>query len=142
MVALTAYSALILLQNATILLEARHLTPLNGAVVGGSLGAFCLLMGLVGRAPANASYGVLGALLLDGRFWLCLPLLLFACLAPVLACKVAAQHPACLTRSDRLALRLGSHALGSSGGAEPGGAEPRALLFGLGRSARRAKKDF
>lgn len=143
MLALTAYTALILVQNATVLLEARHITAVNAAVVCASLGAFALLMGLVGRTPTNASFGVLARLVVDARYWLCVLLLLVVCLAPVVACKMAALHfvPArSLTSSDRMALKLGSRGSGG-GGTEAGGTEPRAL-FKREASARRAKKDF
>ncbi|KAJ1626092.1 hypothetical protein T492DRAFT_1035025 [Pavlovales sp. CCMP2436] len=141
MVALTAYTALILVQNLTILLEASHVTRLNALVVVGSLGAFMLMMGAVGNVSANASYGVLARLLVDPRYWLCVVLLVVGCLAPVVACKMAALHfvpPATLTLSERMALKLSSR----GSGAEAGGAEPLPL-FGSGRRmARRAKKDF
>jgi hypothetical protein len=135
--ALTAYSALIIVQNATILLEARHLTWMNGAVVGGSLVAFAVLMGLAGSSSSNASYGVLAHLVEDARFWLTLPLLVVGCLAPVLGGKMAALHfasPADLPLSERMALKRGSS------GAEVGGVERPPFL--RARSARRAKKDF
>jgi hypothetical protein len=139
-IALTAYTALILVQNLTILAEASHVTRLNLAVVCGSLGAFVLLMGAAGSAPTSASYGVLARLVRDARYWLCVLLLVVGCLAPVLAVKVSSAHfapQAERTRSERMALALS----GKGSGADAGGAE-RPLFGSMATPARRAKKDF
>lgn len=117
------------------------MTALNAAVVAGSLCAFVFLTALVGASPNSTSHGVFARLLVEPRYWLCVLLLLVACLAPVVAAKTAALHlvpAALLPPSERLALRLSR---GAAGGADLANAEPRAL-FGQGRSARRAKKDF
>lgn len=110
-VALCTYSALVALQQVTILVEAKHVTFPNWLAVAGSSTAFVLLMAAAGSAPRNASYMVLARLVAEPVFWLALFQLLAVTVLPLVAIKyVRLHHPSVLgcTRSstDDMRLRL------------------------------------